>query len=79
MDTNSISIEFRKDDNNIEFGVVVVNDTFVVNKKGRLDKDKSNFGGIYLRVDKDNIQRNILYRFAILVSLIKNGKIEFEL
>ena len=79
MDIKDISIEFRKDENDIEFGVVIVNETFVVNKKGRLDKDKSNFGGIYPRVDKENIQRNILYRFAILVSLIKNGKIEFEL
>jgi len=79
MDINNISIEFKKDNNNIEFGVVTVNDTFVVNKKGRLDKDKSNFVCIYSRVDKDNIQRSILYRYAILVSLIKNGKIEFEL
>jgi hypothetical protein len=79
MEITDISIEFRKDDNNIEFGVVTVNKIFAVNKKGRLDKDLNNFGGIYPKVDKDNIQRSVLYRFAILVSLIKNGKIEFEL
>lgn len=79
MEINKIEIEFKKDLSDREYAIITVNDDLVINAKGKLDKNKNNFGAIYAKKDKDGIERSILYRVALLINLIKLNKIEFEL
>jgi hypothetical protein len=79
MELKTFEIEFKKDDNNNEFAIITVNTDYVINKKGKLSKDKYAPGAIYPKVDGDGVERNILYRCALLLSLLKADKIEFDL
>lgn len=79
MDLKEIVINFQKDENQNEYATVEVNTDYVINKRGKLDIDKNNIGGIYPKADNTGTMRSILYRVSMLMQLIKTDKIEFEL
>lgn len=79
MDLKQIVIKFEKDENQNEYSTVEINIDYVINKRGRLDRDKNNIGRIYPKADSTGTMRSILYRVSMLMQLIKTDKIEFEL
>lgn len=79
MEIKSIDIEFKKDLQEREYATVTVNNDYVINNKGKLDINKENIGSFYPKADKDGIERSILYRVSLLMGLLKQDKIEFEI
>lgn len=75
MQLKEFVIKFHKDENQNEYATVEVNTDYVINRKGKLDRDKNNIGAIYPKKDGQGIDISILYRISMLMQLIKTDKI----
>ena len=78
MKIKSVSIHFEKDDNNVEFATIEVNSGIWFTNKNKLSNSDDKYK-IYPKIDKDKIERSILYRASLCIGAIRSNKIEFDL
>ena len=77
MEVNEVSIHFEKDDNNVEFATIEVNSGIWFTNKNKLSNSDDKYK-IYPKIDKDKIERSILYRASLCVGAIYRGVIEID-